>query len=81
MIGTNDYKSRHIEEIKSLFLNGQTNDDVPVLISSGKEAELIKLYSNAFLALRVAFFNEIDTYAEIEKIDSKRIIEGVSLVY
>lgn len=79
VIGTNDFKARHIEEIKSLFLNGQTNDDVPVLITSGKEAELIKLYSNAFLALRVAFFNEIDTYAEIENLDSKRIIEGVSL--
>lgn len=60
-------------------MNGQINDDVPVLIASGKEVELIKLYSNAFLALRVAFFNEIDTYAEIENLDSKRIIEGVSL--
>ena len=79
VIGTNDFKAHHIEEIKSLFLNEQTNDNVPVLITSGKEAELIKLYSNAYLALRVAFFNEIDTYAEIESLDSKRIIEGVSL--
>lgn len=79
VIGTNDFNAHHIEEIKILFLNGQINDDVPVLITSGKEAELIKLYSNAFLALRVAFFNEIDTYADIENLDSKRIIEGVSL--
>ena len=55
------------------------NDDVPVLVTSGTEAELIKLYSNAFLALRVAFFNEIDTYAELENLNSKRIIQGVSL--
>ena len=49
------------------------------MITSGKEAELIKLYSNAFLALRVAFFNEIDTYAEMENLDLKRIIEGGAL--
>lgn len=79
VIGTNDFKSRYIEEIKGLFLDGQINDDVPVLVTSGTEAELIKLYSNAFLALRVAFFNEIDTYAELENLNSKRIIQGVSL--
>ena len=79
VIGTNDFKSRYIEEIKGLFLDGQINGDVPVLVTSGTEAELIKLYSNAFLALRVAFFNEIDTYAELENLNSKRIIQGVSL--
>lgn len=79
IIGVNDFGAKHIEEVKQLFLEGQIRNDVPVIITSGKEAELVKLYSNAYLALRVAFFNEIDTYAEIEKLNSKRIIEGVSL--
>ena len=64
VIGANDFKARCIEEeIKNLFLNGKTKDYVLVLITSGKEVELIKLHSNAILVLIVAFFNEIDTFA------------------
>lgn len=79
IIGTSINDSSHIEEIQRLFMEGQIHNDVPVLRTSSKEAELIKLYSNAFLALRVSFFNEIDTFAEMNRLDTKKIIEGISL--
>lgn len=75
IIETNDFQSYYVNNIRSLFSNNQICNDIPVLITSAKVAELIKLHSDAFLALKVAFFNEIDTYAEIGNLDSRMIIE------